>query len=309
MGSDLPGLSEFVIESLLGEGGMGKVYRARQVALDRWVALKVLAHARDKKDFLARFYREAQSAARLVHPNIIQIYTVGEYEGIPFFAMEYVEGVDLQRLARCHPEYLTIEEAMEIVRSVAKALSIAKEHGIVHRDIKPANIMVAKSGLIKVMDFGLAKGIAADEFATQTGLVIGTPAYMCPEQGAGRDVDIRSDIYSLGCVLYECLCDHPPFEADSVAALIYKHAYEDPQPPAEFRKEVPPELEAVCLKMLAKNPAERFQTPEELLLALAQIPCNQALAELLLAKRVATVLRAKRPENGPTPDHDAAAIV
>ncbi|MCY3017813.1 MAG: protein kinase [Planctomycetota bacterium] len=285
---------EFVIESLLGEGGMGKVYRARQVALDRWVALKVLNQAQGNRDFVERFYREARSAARLTHPNIIQIYTVGEHEGVPFFAMEYVEGADLETLSRSSPELFTVDEAVEATRCVLKALALAKEQGIVHRDIKPGNIMVTKTGLVKVMDFGLAKGMSVDHFATQVGQVVGTPAYMSPEQGTGRSVDTRSDIYSLGCVLYHCLCDRPPFQANDVAALVYKHTYEAPEPPSKFRDGVPPALEALCLKMLAKSPADRPQDPQEALVVLAQIPCNASLAEERLAKRVTDILKAKR---------------
>ena len=302
MAAEPANIGEFVIESLLGEGGMGKVYRARQVALDRWVALKVLAGAKDNQSFIERFYREARSAARLVHPNIIQIHTVGEHLGIPYFAMEYIEGVDVERLSRNIPEFFTIEETLEIVRCVAKALAVAVEHGIVHRDIKPGNIMITKTGLVKVMDFGLAKGISSDHSVTQPGLIIGTPSYMSPEQGAGREVDARSDIYSLGCVLYECLCDRPPFAADNVASLIYKHAYEAPEPPSGVRADVPPQLERTCLTMLAKKPEERFGSPEDLLVALAEVPCNPGQGELLLAKRVGKFLALmKKSQRLPAP--------
>ena len=295
MGTEFTGLKEFVIDSLIGEGGMGKVYRARQVALDRWVALKVLTRAKGMRDYIGRVYREARSAAKLVHPNIIQIYTVGEHEGTPFFAMELVEGIDLQQMIRSHPEPLSFEESLEIVRCVAKALGVAAEHGVVHRDIKPGNIMIARGGLIKVMDFGLAKGqySAAGSALTQAGVIVGTPAYMSPEQGTGKPVDIRSDLYSLGCVFYTCLCERPPFDADDLASLIYKHAYETPPPPSKFRGGLMPELDALCLKMLAKDPADRFQKPDELLKALSDLPFNLSQAETGLAARVNAFLRAK----------------
>jgi serine/threonine protein kinase len=285
---------EFVIESLLGEGGMGKVYRARQGSLDRWVALKVLSRPQGNPDFVKRFYHEARAAARLVHPNIIQVYTVGEHEGYPYFAMEYVEGADLAALFRLHPENLTPDEVVEIARCVAKALAVAVEFGVVHRDIKPGNIMVTKSGLVKVMDFGLAKRVDTEMALTQAGALVGTPAYMAPEQGMGKAVDVRSDIYSLGCVLYECLCGRPPFVADNVASLIYKHAYEPPEPLSHYREGLPAGLEALCLKMIAKDPAARFSSPAELLSALAEVPANAIAAESLLARRVTTVLAAQK---------------
>ena len=283
---------EFIIDSMLGEGGMGKVFRARQVALDRWVALKVLLHTKDQV-FIDRFYREARSAARLMHPNIIQIHTVGEHGGIPYFAMEYIEGADLENLLT-GTAALTNDETGEIIRSVAKALAVAMEHSIVHRDIKPANIMVTKSGLIKVMDFGLAKHSSADQGLTQSGMIVGTPSYMSPEQGASKPVDTRSDIYSLGCVMYHIMCGKPPFASENVASLLYKHMYENPDPPSSLVPGVLPEFETICLKMLKKDPAERYQHPQEILEALAQVPLNHAAAELSLAKRALQSLEAKQ---------------
>ncbi|HYF50559.1 MAG TPA: protein kinase [Planctomycetota bacterium] len=297
MAADPMRFDEYICESLLGEGGMGRVFRARQVALDRWVALKILPRAKENQTFIDRFYREARSAARLLHPNIIQIYTVGEKDGIPYFAMEYVEGEDVEHLLRPDAgDPFTVDEVIEIVRSVAKALAMATEHGIVHRDIKPANIMVTRSGVVKVMDFGLAKGAATDHSLTQQGLIVGTPAYMSPEQGASKGVDARSDIYSLGCVMYECLAGKQPFGADSVASLIFKHMYENPEPLANVRPDVPPEVESICQKMMAKNPADRHQTPSDLLEALAQVPVNSSLAEISLAKRVQKMIAARKPK-------------
>ncbi|HYG75828.1 MAG TPA: protein kinase [Planctomycetota bacterium] len=288
------GFGEFVIESVLGEGGMGKVYRARQVSLDRWVALKVLPRAKENPNFAERFYREARSAARLVHPNIIQIYTVGEYQSIPYFAMEYIEGEDLENILRPSSEsVLTVDEIVEIIRAVAKALAVAMEHGIVHRDIKPANIMITRTGLVKVMDFGLAKGVTNDA-VTQAGLVVGTPAYMSPEQGASKPVDTRSDIYSLGCVMYNCIGGKAPFSAENVASLLYKHMYEPPEPLKELRPDLNPELESICMKMLGKKAEDRYQTPQELLLALTKVPANSAAAELSLAQRASKAFSARK---------------
>jgi serine/threonine-protein kinase len=282
----------FIVDSLIGEGGMGKVFRARQVDLDRWVALKVLPRARENKTFVERFYREARSAARLVHPNIIQIYTVDQIEEIPFFAMELVEGDDLEHLVRPPNPSLTMDETIEVIRSVGKALMVAAEQGIVHRDIKPANVMITRTGLVKVMDFGLAKGI--DNSMTQAGLIVGTPAYMSPEQGASKPVDTRSDIYSLGCVMYEVMAGQPPFQAENVAALIYKHMYENPPAFAALGKSVNPEIEKICFKMMAKNVVDRFQTPRELLEALSLIPSNSSLSELSLAKRAEEAIQKRK---------------
>lgn len=296
---------EFVIESMIGEGGMGKVYRARQTALDRWVALKVLPRAKENRSFIERFYREARSAARLVHPNIIQIHTVGEIQGVPYFTMEYVEGVDLEHIVHDREHLLGRDEIVEIARSVVKALAVAAEQGVVHRDIKPANIMISKTGLVKVMDFGLAKEL--DHNITQSGVVVGTPTYMSPEQGSGQTVDFRSDLYSLGCVLYEIVKGQPPFTADKVAAVIYKHMFETPSPISP-EVEVDQLLEEFIMKLLKKKPEDRYQTPEETLDCLAQIYCNHAAAELSLSRHAQRHFKArkvKEAEHAISQDPDA----
>jgi len=288
-------IGEFVLESKLGEGGMGVVFRARQVALDRWVALKLLAKpATGGSTFYERFHREARSAAQLVHPNIIQIYTIGEHKGAPYYAMEYVEGEDLARVLKSTGK-LTVDEAVEIVRAVAKALSLAGDAGFVHRDIKPANIMISTGGLIKVMDFGLAKATASDNTLTREGQIMGTPTYLSPEQGMSKDVDTRSDLYSLGCVMYECLTGDPPFQGDSLPSLIFKHLYEPVKPLRELNPDVPESFAEVCTKLLAKKPEDRYQNGLELLEALAVILTNPAMAELSLSKRVRQVKAEKKP--------------
>ncbi|MCK6474855.1 MAG: protein kinase [Planctomycetes bacterium] len=287
-------IGEFVLESKLGEGGMGVVFRARQVTLDRWVALKLLSRPASSGDrFVQRFHREARSAAQLVHPNIIQIYTIGEHKGAPYYTMEYIEGQDLHSLLQAGQTF-NVGESVEIVRAVAKALAMANEHGIVHRDIKPHNIMISRTGLIKVMDFGLAKATSTEESLTQDGQIMGTPTYMSPEQGMSKEVDTRSDLYSLGCVLYECLAGRPPFQGENVASLIFKHQYEAPDSLREINPDIPEQLETICIKMLAKKPEERFQTANELLEALVQINVNTALAESTLAKHAAKAF--EKPE-------------
>ncbi len=279
-------IGEFVLESKLGAGGMGVVFRARQVALQRWVALKLLSRpASGGSKFVQRFYREAQATAQLIHPNIIQTYTIGEHKGAPYFAMEYVEGCDLASILEGGA--LTLDESIEVVRAIAKALGLAAEHGIIHRDIKPANIMISKGGIVKVMDFGLAKATAIDESLTQDGQIIGTPTYMSPEQGMSKEVDARSDLYSLGCVFYECLTGNAPFEADNVPALIFKHLYEEPETPRKINPELPEEVEAIALKLMAKKPEERYQSSTDVVEDLAKIPINSATAELSLIKKVA----------------------
>ena len=290
---------EFVIESMIGEGGMGKVYRARQTALDRWVALKVLPRAKENPSFTERFYREARSAARLVHPNIIQIHTVGEIQGVPYYTMEYVEGVDLEHIVHDREHPLGRDEIVEIARCVVKALALAAEHGVVHRDIKPANIMISKTGLVKVMDFGLAKEL--DHNITQSGVVVGTPTYMSPEQGSGQTVDFRSDLYSLGCVLYEIVKGEPPFNADKVAAVIYKHMFELPLPLNSKDTQVDQLLEEFILKLLKKRPEDRYQTLDETLECLSQIYCNHAAAELSLAKHAQRLFKARKEKEAETP--------
>ncbi|GMV79668.1 MAG: hypothetical protein AMXMBFR7_08520 [Planctomycetota bacterium] len=280
-------IGEFLLESKLGEGGMGVVFRARQTALDRYVALKLLSRPVTKgSKFIERFHREARAAAKLVHPNIIQIYTIGDHKGTPYFAMEYVDGVDLGELLE-HGPLLSAGESVEVARGVAKALGVAMEQDVVHRDIKPGNIMITRSGLVKVMDFGLAKASAdAIENLTQEGQIVGTPTYMSPEQGMSKHVDWRSDLYSLGCVLYESLTGRPPFLADNIPSIIFKHLYEEPVPPTRHNPDVPEALEKVCLKLLAKKPEDRYQSTSEVLLALSEVDVNLGQAEVSLIKRV-----------------------
>lgn len=265
-------LGEYIIEGKIGSGGMGHVYKARQPSLDRMVALKVLPKAvAANQEAVDRFYREARSSARLIHPNIVQIYTVGQERGVPFFAMEYVIGEDLEKkLGR--GERFSVEEAVGILASVAMALACAEDHSIVHRDIKPGNVMIDQHGVVKVMDFGLAKAVGfIGTGITQDGLILGTPTYMSPEQAEGKDLDVRSDIYSLGVVFYELLCGEPAFRADDPVALIYMHINKEPEPPRSIRPDVPEEVERVVLKCLAKGPGDRYQTARELLSDLLQV--------------------------------------
>ncbi|HHN46326.1 MAG TPA: hypothetical protein ENN09_02690 [Planctomycetes bacterium] len=265
-------LGEYEIIERIGAGGMGQIFKATQVSLDRVVALKLLPKSMAKdRGLVERLYREAKAAARIIHPNVVQIYSVGEEHGVPYFAMEFVEGEDLeQKLSSGN--HFTLEEAVDMVAAVAMALSAAAELGIVHRDIKPANIMINKSGVIKVTDFGLAKPTQTEAMnITQAGYIVGTPTYMSPEQAEGGDVDGRSDIYSLGIVFYELLTGLPPFVADSPAALIYKHVHETPRPPSQVNENIPPELDSVVLKCIAKKPEDRYQAAGDFLAELLEV--------------------------------------
>jgi len=251
----------------LARGGMADVYLARDLLLDRPVAVKVLftEHARDAS-FVERFRREAQAAANLNQPNIVAVYDWGQQYGTYFIVMEYVEGRPLSEIIRTegplHPN-----RAAEITADVAAALGFAHRNGVVHRDVKPGNILITPSGQVKVADFGIAQAATTGDAAvnlTQAGSVMGTATYFSPEQAQGHAVDPRSDLYSLGCVLYEMLTARPPFAGDSPVAVAYKHVQEQPVAPSRINPNVPPALEAIDLKLLAKDPAQRYASAEDL---------------------------------------------
>ncbi|MGE0710819.1 MAG: protein kinase [Planctomycetota bacterium] len=270
-------LGDFELERKVGQGGMGEVWLARQISLDRPVAVKVLPRQlATQENFIERFQREAKAAASLVHPNVIQIYAYGIDEGTPYFAMEYVEGEDLQQRIR-RERFLDWGEMVDILMGVGSALSVAHEKGLIHRDIKPSNVMIDRNGIVKVMDFGLAKATSGGPEAkslTNAGLIMGTPNYLSPEQGRGDPLDGRSDLYSLGIVLYELLTGTLPFKADTPAGLIFKHVYEPPPPPRDLRPEVPPFLAEITLKLLEKDPDDRYRTAQEFLADLAEFYDN-----------------------------------
>ena len=256
-------LGEFRILETLGEGGMGMVYRGHQESLDRDVAIKVLSENIAKNEtFVARFQREARAAASLVHPNVIQIYSTGCEGDIHYFAMEYVRGKDLAQLLM-EGRSFSLVETVEILIQVAQAMCAAAEIGLVHRDIKPSNIMLTERGQVKITDFGLAK--TNESNLTEVGIIVGTANYMSPEQGQGMDLDVRSDIYSLGVVFYELVAGRPPFIADQPAAVLYKHVYEAPVPPSRVHPEVPEAVDRVILHMMQKAPDDRPASPEALL--------------------------------------------
>ncbi|WP_314224808.1 Stk1 family PASTA domain-containing Ser/Thr kinase [Streptomyces zaehneri] len=254
---------------VLGRGGMAEVYLAHDTRLGRTVAVKTLRAdlARDPS-FQARFRREAQSAASLNHPAIVAVYDTGEdyIDGvsIPYIVMEYVDGSTLRELLHSGRKLLP-ERTLEMTIGILQALEYSHRAGIVHRDIKPANVMLTRNGQVKVMDFGIARAMGDSGMTmTQTSAVIGTAQYLSPEQAKGEQVDARSDLYSSGCLLYELLTVRPPFVGDSPVAVAYQHVREEPQPPSVFDPEITPEMDAIVLKALVKDPNYRYQSADEM---------------------------------------------
>ncbi|MFG2354999.1 Stk1 family PASTA domain-containing Ser/Thr kinase [Streptomyces sp. NPDC048521] len=259
----------YELGQVLGRGGMAEVYLAHDTRLGRTVAVKTLRAdlARDPS-FQARFRREAQSAASLNHPAIVAVYDTGEdyIDGvsIPYIVMEYVDGSTLRELLHSGRKLLP-ERAMEMTIGILQGLEYAHRNGIVHRDIKPANVMLTRNGQVKVMDFGIARAMGdAGMTMTQTAAVIGTAQYLSPEQAKGEQVDARSDLYSTGCLLYELLTVRPPFVGDSPVAVAYQHVREEPQSPSVFDPEITPEMDAIVLKALVKDPNYRYQSADEM---------------------------------------------
>ncbi len=251
------------IEGVLGRGGMAQVYKGTDTVLGRPVAIKVLApqFAQDEA-FVARFRREAQAAARLNHPNLVGVYDTGSDDGTHYIVMEHVEGRTLAEFLAGGGRLMP-ERAIELTEAVCKALAFAHAQGVIHRDIKPGNIMVTRQGDVKVMDFGIARLTTSAETIAQTAAVLGTASYLSPEQAQGQPVDARSDLYSLGVVMYEMLTGAVPFTGDSPVAVAYKHVQESPEPPSRLNPDVSPELEAVVMRALAKGPANRYRSAEE----------------------------------------------
>jgi eukaryotic-like serine/threonine-protein kinase len=255
----------YKVLKVLGQGGMGVVYKARQRGLKRIVALKMIsAGGHHGPADLARFRSEAVAVADLQHPNIVQIYEVGEDNGHPFFSLEYVAGGSLARKIGGTPQ--PPREAAQLVRALADGMEYAHQRGIIHRDLKPANVLLTESGEPKVSDFGLVKRLEDDAGQTQSGSILGTPSYMAPEQAEGKIKEIgpRTDIYALGGVLYELMTGRPPFRAASVLDTLQQVRTQEPIPPSQFQPKVPRDLETICLKCLQKEPAKRYATAQAL---------------------------------------------
>jgi eukaryotic-like serine/threonine-protein kinase len=283
--------------AVIGHGGMAEVHRGRDVRLGRDVAIKLLRPelARDPS-FQGRFRREAQSAASLNHPAIVAVYDTGEDQGdgggvTPYIVMEFVEGRTLRDVLAAEGRLLP-QRAMEITAQICAALEQAHRAGIVHRDIKPGNVMLTPAGEVKVMDFGIARAVTGSAATmTQTASVIGTAHYLSPEQARGEHVDARSDLYSTGCLLYELVTGAPPFSGDTPVAVAYQHVREDPIPPSGVEPEVPPAIDAIVLKAMAKNPANRYQTAAQMRADLERALAGQPVeAAPVLAEDSTTIL-------------------
>lgn len=276
---DLTGksLGDYLILRKLGQGGMGQVYLARQQSLKREVALKLLRNdLNTNPTALKRFQGEAEAVARVTHANIVQVYAIGEHDGLRYMALEYVDGRNLREfLARKGPPELPV--ALLIIRQIAAALQRASELGIVHRDIKPENILLTRKVEVKVTDFGLSRYFAgADDGPaavnlTQSGVTLGTPLYMSPEQVKGLTVDHRSDIYSFGVTCYHLLAGQPPFKGATAFEVAVQHVQNEPMPLVEIRPDLPPELCVLVHKMMAKKPDDRYQTSRDIIRDLAKI--------------------------------------
>lgn len=264
-------LGDFRLERRLGEGGMGQVYLAQQLSLQRRVAIKLLrSDFAENETFLKRFEAEAKAIAQLTHPNIVQVYAVGNDQGIRYMALEYVEGTNLKDyLNKKGPPELPI--ALVIMRQIAAALLKASELGIMHRDIKPENILITRQVEVKVTDFGLSRIVGDDVHLTQTGTTMGTPLYMSPEQIMGKAIDPRTDLYSFGATCYHLLTGQPPFMADSAMAVGVRHLTDPAIPIQQLRPDLPVELCNLVHRLLAKKPEDRPQTAREVLREIRKI--------------------------------------
>ena len=300
----------YEVEGPLGTGGMAEVWKGHDRVLNRTVAIKTLLpqFARDAS-FVDRFRREAQAAARLNHPGIVSVYDSGTDGDTPYIVMQYIEGKTLADFLGSG-KTLPPMQAATIGQEIAEALGAAHAQGVIHRDIKPANVMITREGKVLVMDFGIARLISGPETAPQTSAVLGTASYLSPEQAQGHSVDARSDIYALGVVLYEMLTGRPPFTGDSPMAIAYKQVNATPEAPSSVNPDVPPELDAVVMRALSKNPANRYQTGQEFgddlervrtggqVMATPLLPAGGEATQVISRPQPTSVLPPREPDPG-----------
>ncbi len=287
----LPNVPGYAIEGELGRGGMGVVYKARHLALKRTVALKMIQAAGQAHEGLrARFKAEGEAVARLQHPNIVQVYEVGEAGGWPYCALEFVDGGSLDRKLGGKP--IPPRDAARLVEALARAMHLAHSRNVVHRDLKPANVLMAADGTPKVTDFGLARQLDADSGVTQAGAIMGTPSYMAPEQASGltHEAGPAADVYALGAILYECLTGRPPFKGATVVETLDQVRTREPAAPRQLQAKTPRDLETVCLKCLRKEPERRYASAAELADELGRF----LRGEPVLARPVGRLERAAR---------------
>jgi class 3 adenylate cyclase/predicted Ser/Thr protein kinase len=269
--------NRYSIEQIVGRGGMGVVYRATDKQLDETVALKTLpgdSLSRSPEE-LERFKREIRLARQITHRNVLRTFDYGEADGVYFISMEYVRGYTLAELLEETPR-MAIRPAMGIARQICRGLQAAHEEGIIHRDIKPQNVLVDQKGQVKIMDFGIARRAEAAEAMTSAGIIVGTPHYMSPEQVQGKNLDSRSDIYSMGVMMYEMLCGVKPFDSDSLMGVLTAHLTEKVRPPVELRPEIGSDINRIILRCLEKTAGPRFADAGELLDALDRLQGSAA---------------------------------
>ncbi len=290
-------LGRYVIVEEIGQGAMGVVYKAVDPLIDRTVAIKTINLDLSKEElenFEKRFQREVQSAGKLNHPNIVTVYDVGRTEGVAYMAMEFLEGKELREILDSGV-VLPIEKIAHIASQVAEGLGFAHERGIVHRDVKPANVMVMKNGLVKITDFGIAQMSSASR--TMSGMVMGSPKYMSPEQVVGQAVDGRSDIFSLAVVLYEMLTGKTPFSGDNISAIMYQILNDEPIPPKAFNQSIPDSINYIVLKALAKHPDKRYQNAKDMARDLKRYKTMEVPAEGAVAPAPERMERRSKPRD------------
>jgi serine/threonine-protein kinase len=297
--------ARYEVDEVLGYGGMAEVHHGLDTRLGREVAIKMLRAdlARDAT-FQMRFSREAQNAAALNHPAIVAVYDTGEERGplgetLPYIVMEFVNGRTLKEVLTAEGP-LQPRRALEISADICAALEFSHRHGIIHRDIKPGNVMLTRTGQVKVMDFGIARALASGASTmTQTSAVIGTAQYLSPEQARGEQVDARSDVYATGCVVYELLTGRPPFVGDNPVSVAYQHVREDPKPPSTVNRDVTPDVDAIVLKALAKNPQNRYQSAAEMRADLLRAAAGRPVMATPIMRSDPTAIVNTQPRVGP----------